>query len=39
MRPNGREKPSEAYLAGYYFGREACRTKRRFDAVGVEIKA
>jgi hypothetical protein len=28
-----------AYLAGYFFGREASRTEHRFDAVGVEIKA
>jgi hypothetical protein len=33
------EKPSEAYLAGYFFGRDGRRTERRFDAVGVEIKA
>jgi hypothetical protein len=33
------EKPSETYLAGYFFGRERRRTERRFDAVGVEIKA
>ncbi|MBV8441012.1 MAG: hypothetical protein JO312_10735 [Hyphomicrobiales bacterium] len=33
------EKRSEAYLAGYFFGREGRRTKRRFDAVGVELKA
>jgi hypothetical protein len=33
------EKPSEAYLAGYFFGREERRTERRFDEVGVEIKA
>jgi hypothetical protein len=33
------EKPSEAYLAGYFFGREGRRTERRFDDVGVEIKA
>ena len=25
------EKPSEAYLAGYFFGREGRRTERRFD--------
>jgi hypothetical protein len=29
------EKPSEAYLAGYFFGREGRRTERRFDDVGV----
>ena len=33
------EKRSEAYLAGYFFGREGRRTNRRFDAVGVELKA
>jgi hypothetical protein len=33
------EKPSEAYLAGYFFGRDGRRTERRFDAVGVELKA
>ena len=33
------EKPSEAYLAGYFFGRDGRRTERRFDDVGVEIKA
>ncbi len=33
------EKPSEAYLAGYFFGREGRQTARRFDAVGIEIKA
>jgi hypothetical protein len=33
------EKPSEAYLAGYFSGRDGRRTERRFDAVGVEIKA
>jgi hypothetical protein len=33
------EKPSEAYLAGYFFGREGRRTERRFDAVVVELKA
>ena len=33
------EKPSEAYLAGYFFGREGRRTERRFDEVGVELKA
>ena len=33
------EKPSEAYLADYFFGRDGRRTERRFDAVGVEIKA
>ena len=33
------KKPSEAYLAGYFFGREGRRNERRFDAVGVEIKA
>jgi hypothetical protein len=27
------EKPSEAYLAGYFFGRDGRRTERRFDAV------
>ena len=26
-------------LAGYFFGREGRRTERRFDAVGIEIKA
>ena len=33
------EKPSPAYLAGYFFGRDGRRTERRFDDVGVEIKA
>ena len=33
------EKPSEAYLAGYFSGRDGRRTERRFDAVGVELKA
>jgi hypothetical protein len=33
------QEPSEAYLAGYFFGREGRRTERRFDAPGVEIKA
>jgi hypothetical protein len=33
------EKPSEAYLAGYFFGRDGRRTERRFDDVGVELKA
>ena len=33
------EKPSEAYLTGYFFGRAGRRTERRFDAVGVEINA
>jgi hypothetical protein len=33
------EKPSEAYLAGYFFGTDGRRTERRFDVVGVEIKA
>ena len=33
------EKPTEAYLAGYFFGRDGRRTERRFDDVGVEIKA
>ena len=33
------EIPSEAYLAGYFFGRDGRRTDRRVDAVGVEIKA
>jgi len=33
------QKPSEPYLAGYFFGREGRRTERRFDAVGIEIKA
>jgi hypothetical protein len=32
------EKPSEAYLAGYFFGRDGRRTERRFDDV-VELKA
>jgi len=27
------EEPSEAYLAGYFFGRGRRRTERRFDAV------
>jgi hypothetical protein len=31
--------PFEAYLAGYFFGRDGRRAERRFDAVGVEIKA
>jgi hypothetical protein len=26
------EKPSEAYLAGYFSGRDGRRTERRFDA-------
>src|ERR1700692_4158638 len=33
------EKPSEAYLAGYLFGRDGRRTGRGVDAVGLEIKA
>ena len=33
------EKPSEAYLAGYFFGRDGRGTERRFDDVGVELKA
>jgi len=33
------EKPSAAYLAGYFFGREGRRTERRFDDVAIEIKA
>jgi hypothetical protein len=33
------QKLSEAYLAGYFFGREGRRTEGRFDAVGIEIKA
>jgi hypothetical protein len=33
------EKPSEAYLAGYFFGRDGRRTERRFDDMGVELKA
>ena len=33
------EKPSEAYLAGYFFGRDGRRAERRFDAAGVELKA
>jgi hypothetical protein len=33
------EKPSEAYLAGYFFGGDGRRTERRFDTVGVELKA
>jgi hypothetical protein len=33
------QKPSEAYLTGYFFGRDGRRTERRFDDVGVEIKA
>jgi hypothetical protein len=33
------EKPTEAYLAGYFFGRDGRRTERRFDAVDVELKA
>jgi hypothetical protein len=33
------EKPSEAYLAGYFFGREGRRPERRFDASGDELKA
>src|SRR5580704_3391126 len=33
------ENPSEAYLAGYFFGRDGRPTERRFDAVGVELKA
>jgi hypothetical protein len=32
------KKPSEAYLAGYFFGRDGRRTERRFDDV-VELKA
>jgi hypothetical protein len=32
-------KPSEAYLAGYFFGRDGRRTERRFDDVGVELEA
>jgi hypothetical protein len=33
------EKPTEAYLAAYFFGRDGRRTERRFDDVGIEIKA
>jgi hypothetical protein len=33
------EKPSEAYLAAYFFGRDGRRTERRFNEVGVELKA
>jgi hypothetical protein len=33
------EKPSEAYLAGYFFGREGRPPERRFDASGDELKA
>jgi hypothetical protein len=33
------EKPTEAYLAGYFFGRDGRRTERRFDDLGIEIKA
>ena len=38
MRAHLTERPSEAYLAGYFFGRNGRRTERRFDAPGVEIK-
>ena len=33
------DKSSEAYLAGYFFGRDGRRTERRFDDLGIEIKA
>ena len=33
------QKATEAYLAGYFFGREGRRTERRFDKPGEEIKA